>query len=829
MGRAYPPKALAWLAAFGLGLHAQAAHAQVDLSHALAALTAERPPRVLGERVSVITNQELPGSIAAGAGWFTLSAGAENLAALALAHPRAPLWWAPPRRLLLDKADGWVRASSFRNVTGLTGRGVVVGVIDSGIDPAHPDLQTADGKSRVRWWLDFSRPPAGRHPELEEAYGCSAEVECAVLDGDDLDELLANALANDEPRDTFGHGTHVASLAVGNGLSTDPPRYVGVAPEASLIVVRVARSGGGGILDADVLQAARFVFERAEELGMPAVVNMSLGSDFGGHDGSSALELGLAGLVGDGFPGRALVVAAGNSAGLYTGADVGLPEPLGVHTEVHVPQSSPALVPIVTAVTDQSTIAGTIYVWITSLEGDELELGLDDEDGALVEPLRPGKSGVSRKGYIEITIINQSPVAEVTRGGHGAVLVIDGSWPISRRFTLRLEGHGSASIWLQSEGDLSPEVSVGALFPRALKEGTINIPASSPDLIAVGATLNRSDWQDYQGNVVSFPAHGSLDQAPLDTTAFYSSAGPNALGSLKPDIVAPGANVIGAMSSFADPRLDPSSGTFASLDRCDVDAADECFVVDDYHAVTSGTSMASPIVAGAVALLFERDPTLTQAQVRALLQAGARPLEGVVFSEQQAGPGALDLEGALLAAIADDSPAERLPSAKSWIALAAAYVKPDPARSVQGLVEVRDERLEPADAFQPERLTLVASHGTLASPLRRVRAGLYDFAVSAPAGSGGGELALGLYFDGDLLLSRTVPIAVDPAVAEQGVAARGGCAVRSPREPHSAALLLMLLALIAWPGRSWRRVARTAPRRDRTGGPATPRRGKCPR
>src|SRR6185436_6154778 len=83
------------------------------------------------------------------------------------------------------------------------------------------------------------------------------------------------------PKDVFGHGTHVASLAAGSGGSTDPPRYVGIAPEASLIVVRVTRSGGAGIMDADVVQAARFVFEQAEALSMPAVINMSLGSDFG--------------------------------------------------------------------------------------------------------------------------------------------------------------------------------------------------------------------------------------------------------------------------------------------------------------------------------------------------------------------------------------------------------------------------------------------------------------------------------------------------------------------------------------------------------------------
>ncbi|MEI9954036.1 MAG: S8 family serine peptidase [Pseudomonadota bacterium] len=134
----------------------------------------------------------------------------------------------------------------------------------------------------------------------------------------DLDALSSNDIAGDEPTDPFGHGTHVASLAAGNGLASPTPRYIGVAPEATYVVSRVAQNNGS-IQDADVLRAVKFVFDRAEELGMPAVVNLSLGSDFGAHDGSSALEMGLGSLVGPTFPGRAIVVAAGNSAGLYEG------------------------------------------------------------------------------------------------------------------------------------------------------------------------------------------------------------------------------------------------------------------------------------------------------------------------------------------------------------------------------------------------------------------------------------------------------------------------------------------------------------------------------
>jgi len=239
-----------------------------------------------------------------------------------------------------------VHAANVRKETATSGQGVVVGIVDTGVDLAHADLQTADHKTRVAWLLDVSRSPEGLHADLESAYGCDgADTACAVFAASDLDALLANN--GNPPTDDFGHGTHVASLAAGNGLSSMVPRYIGMAPEATYVVARVAQANGN-IEDADVLRAVKFVFDRAADLGMPAVVNLSLGSDFGGHDGSSALESELSAMIGPDFPGRAIVVAAGNSAGLYSGLASPYPAPFGVHTEVHVPLDSVSLVPLIT-------------------------------------------------------------------------------------------------------------------------------------------------------------------------------------------------------------------------------------------------------------------------------------------------------------------------------------------------------------------------------------------------------------------------------------------------------------------------------------------------
>jgi subtilisin family serine protease len=718
---------------------------------------------------------------------------------LSEAHPDWTFDWAPPRHALLDRIEGWVHAASVRNSTHTSGQGVVVGIVDTGIELTHRDFRNVDGSTRVAWLLDVSRAAAGKQRTLETTYGCNVKPGCAVFSAVDLDALIANGTAGDESNDPFGHGTHVASLAAGNGLASTPARYIGVAPDATFVVARVAQSDGS-ILDADVLRAVKFVFERAEDLGMPAVVNLSLGSDFGAHDGSSGLEQGLSAMVGPTFPGRAIVVAAGNSAGLYGGAvSSKYPGPFGIHTEVHVPRDSVSRVPLVTPAIRGTTVSGTAYIWIGFREGDEVSVGVEDKAGTRVDPVAVGHSRNFKGSDFEIDVLNGTTSSDTTSSGnpgrHGALLAIDGTWPADSDFTIVLQGHGSAQLWVQGEGELNPETGLGALFPRAEKEGTINVPAASPGLIAVGATLNRSNWVDVEGNLVDLPNVGSIDNTPLDTIAYFSAAGPNALGMLKPDIVAPGVFVAGAMARSVDPRR-VSGGLFSSQGRCP--AEDDCFVVDQTHAITSGTSMSSPIAAGAIALLLERDPTLTQDAVRAILQAGARTLQGIVIDPRQIGPGALDLEGALAVATAGESPALRVPSDQSWLSLSASFAHPDPNWSVAGYLDLRDDHGLLADGFDPSRLRLVSRNAVQVEQLTRVAPGFFRFAVSAPTGTGGQVLGLQVFFDEQLIAAKELPIAVDRWLASDGVSARGGCAQSGGVQPPSwgaAGLSALFVAL----------------------------------
>ena len=742
-----------------------------------------------------------------------------KLLAFADAHPDLPMQVAPAVRALLDTAGQWVEATTA-TARGLDGTGALVGLADTGVDVTHEDfIEFVNGgpHTRIAWYLDLSAAPLGKHPDLEKQFGTPDSAGNiafgAVWSADDIDAILPTAPLSALPQDEQGHGTMVASCAVGNG-EQGRSVYRGMAPKAGLVVARVFSAGSETSTNDDLLRGVAFLFDRADFMKMPIVVNLSLGGDFGPHDGSLDWEQALASHVGPSHPGHALVVSAGNS-----GSIVDTP----IHQQVHVDATSTTRVPIPTP----GSSSGGVQVWIAMHAGTSLEVGLDGPDGNWIPPISPGQSGGKSTDGYKAGIYNGSSPANspVPSGSNGAVAIWTGSWPAGT-YTLTLSGSGTADLYVEGTGSLAGQGAVG--FAWGVRESTITLPATESSLIAVGCTINKASWlpihaqRDSHGKLLEpylqvpdLDTAGGLPAADGGTRfaipgepCYFSSAGPTLTGIQKPEIMAPGGAIVGALSAEALPGTSASifttqncpAGTYAP------GGVQDCQQVDGTHAASFGTSFSSPVAAGAVAVLFQNDPTLTQDQVLAALQGGAHPLRGPAPYADQGGVGEVDVLGAVEAVDRLRNPATALPVLGfSWLTPGGDVYLADGSTPMQVIVELRAAGTgtgppPPADGFSDGRLAAYALvdgsqwSGAVQSLVRR-GPGVWVATVSLPGGLGGHSLTLGATFDGaDIVTPRTIPIAVDSWAADYPASAKGGCAVGALKSDAPGCWILLVVA-----------------------------------
>jgi subtilisin family serine protease len=442
----------------------------------------------------------------------------------------------------------------------LSGRGVIIGIVDTGIDLWHPAFRRTNGRSAVlSLWDQTLRPIAPEQPPTGFGYGVeysSSQIAVALTAG-----RTTQALRH---RDSHGHGTHVASIAAGSAAP-----YAGIAPDADLIVVATANDSKALGDSARTLDAIRYVFERAAALGRPAVVNLSLGNYIGPHDGTSLLERGIDRLLSQ--PGRMLVKAAGNAGGARC------------HAGGSLAPSQQITLPFDVAPTNEQA---TIDLWYETV--GQFEAVLIDPDGNAT----PTVSGDElREDFLPHgnRVLISSILGNPANGDNRLYIVIDpSSAPTLRpgRWQLRLQARqnlGSARFdaWIE-RGNQPPRFA-----PEVAEERmTVSVPGTAQHVIAVAA------YSDRLANRTAAPTARLVD---------FSSRGPTRDGREQPVIAAPGENIAAARS--ADSNRTP----FGAIE----------------WALLSGTSMAAPHVTGAVALLLQRDPMLSAAHIRARIVAAA--------------------------------------------------------------------------------------------------------------------------------------------------------------------------------------------------------------
>lgn len=519
-----------------------------------------------------------------------------------------------PKRLYFEAAAG-KQASCIFPVTirppYLSGRGVLIGIADSGIDYSHPAFRKADGTTRIlALWdqslpIDAARgflPPEGfltgvefTQEQINAALGAgsAAGVEAGAGTGQTAGNTSGQETGTDigqaalvTERDISGHGTAVAGIAAG----TD-----GVAPESELLVVKLGMPRAESFpRTTELMRAVTYLVKKAVDLNRPIAVNLSFGNTYGSHDGTSLLERFLdnasevgrcAVCVGSGNEGAAM----GHAAGVIRTGDA-------QRIELSVGSYESAF-----SVQLWKNYADTFRITLISPGGQQLIFGTDEIGEERLRRVRLEQT------QLLLYIGDPTPYSAqqeiyfdfLPEGRY----VNEGIWSFLLSPVKIVTGN--YSMYLPSQ----TAVSADTRFFRPTPETTLTIPSTAARVITVGAYDTTYDaYADFSGRGYLFAANA---QERIGITLS------------KPDLVAPGVGIVTAA---------PGGGSVS----------------------VTGTSFATPFVTGSAALLMEwgivmgNDRYLYGQKVKAYLQRGARQLPGFSeFPNPQTGYGALCLRDSL--------------------------------------------------------------------------------------------------------------------------------------------------------------------------------------
>ncbi|MDE7418209.1 MAG: S8 family peptidase [Lachnospiraceae bacterium] len=474
----------------------------------------------------------------------------------------------------------------------LTGEGVIIAVLDSGIDYFLPEFRGADGQTRIlAIWDQTQQPDEGQGKLPPPGYR-----EGVLYTREMINEALALGRESGQRLvpvfDVSGHGTAVAGVAAGTGM--------GVAPRAELLVIRLGNPQANSFpRTTQLMRGLNYAVNLGVELGRPVAVNLSFGNTYGDHQGNSLLErfIDNASEIGR----SAIIIGSGNE-----GAS-------GGHT-AGVVQGGSRVIEL--AVADYET-GLSIQLW--KFYQDVFQLAIISPGGERttleLSNIREAQAVRRTLEQTQLLCYLGKPLPYNVQQEIFIDMIPAGSYLNSGVWRMELQPvslvTGEYRLYLPSYAARS--AATGFFLPTP--EMTITIPSTARRVVTVGAyDVSRRSYADFSGRGYVYRySDGRTDTA----------GGEQIIADVKPDLTAPGVNITVPM---------PNGG---------------------YEQV-SGTSFATPFVTGAAALLMEwgivrgNDRFLYGERLKASLIRGAQSLAGVPMRpDSRIGWGTLCVERAL--------------------------------------------------------------------------------------------------------------------------------------------------------------------------------------